>query len=88
MTKNPYVSILIACAHCGKNRAEANHWFVLRAGTFKPLLYTVRPLEPASFKPSPGDQPACGEACLFALEGKLISAFTQKAVRDQGSATP
>jgi phage FluMu protein Com len=79
---NPHEIRTVKCAHCGKVRQEANHWFVVavEGGRFR-----CAPLGPIVSKPDgvgtwPGrgrlrkiDEPACGQQCAQKLFEKYLA---------------
>jgi endogenous inhibitor of DNA gyrase (YacG/DUF329 family) len=99
---NPHEIRTVKCAHCGKVRQEANHWFVVAVerGRFRCF-----PLVPIGSKPDGYgarlgcerlrkiDEPACGQQCaqkLFEkyLAGEAISLqHSTKAVSNQHAAS-
>jgi hypothetical protein len=84
---NPHEIKTVKCAHCGKVRQEANHWFVsaVQGGRFRcrpmaQLLPEGASIESAGKAPSLKvfEEPACGQQCaqkLFEryLAGKAVS---------------
>jgi hypothetical protein len=69
-----YVTLLIKCASCGKQKGDNNHWFLLSAHqSIQGYYYDVHGLPIIkSPKDLEDDQyPACGEECLQKLESRI-----------------
>jgi endogenous inhibitor of DNA gyrase (YacG/DUF329 family) len=88
---NSHMIKTVKCAHCGKTREQANHWFVLAvvSGKFRcrPLASSVPAANqtPSCGTPGPrlkeSDEPVCGQQCaqkLFEryLAGEMIRRTT------------
>jgi phage FluMu protein Com len=83
----------VKCAHCGKLRQEANHWFVVNVddGKFRCAPLTERAAEwspnraPLRLKHSlkKNQQPACGQHCAQRLFERYLAgeAMRQHAVQ-------
>lgn len=79
---NPHEIKTVKCAHCGKVRQDANHWFVsaVEGGRFRcrPLLTPKVGVNGTSLdarrKLKKTEEPACGQQCAQKLFEKYLAA--------------
>lgn len=76
---NPHEIKTVKCAHCGKLRQEANHWFV---STVEGGRFQCRPLAPpaastngttAEKRLKKFEEPACGQQCAQKLFERYLA---------------
>jgi hypothetical protein len=85
---NPHMVRTVKCAHCGKPRQEANHWFLLAVenGKFRcrPLASSVSAVSVTILAGTPGlrlrkaEEPACGQQCAQKLFERYLAGETTR----------
>ncbi len=76
---NPNLRLQVRCAGCGRDKASANHWFLVKLDNHGNLY--LRPLGQHLAK---RDQPACGQQCVQKLIERWFASVQERVQRDPG----